>query len=243
MTVIKCLLSFKKLPIAERPIFATGIKDGIYGNPTIFMAPPITAAIFEGLINNFTAKRGLYENGGSAQQPAWNAANTALIDALVETATYVNTLVNGDENVVILAGYKPSKSHSSEVAKPLKIQGVTLKRDADEVSGTLIADCTAQVGVKTYVCILTEGAPLPSNVKINTAGQLVVESSSPIPTPGSPSPIPQPIQMERTIIDFNQNRRKEFTALTPLMTYYATFFGINGGGVGSMSDAQSVVCL
>ena len=173
-----------------------------------------------------------------AQKPAWNAANQALMDALVQTAQYVDTLVNGDENVVILAGYRPSKAYPSNVAKPTKVQGVTLKRDA-EVSGKLIADCTAQAGVNAYVCILTQGSPMPPNIVISEQGQMVIEEDlNPAPPPANAA-----ANNIRTIIDFNQNRRKEFTGLLPLTTYYAVFFGINAGGVGSLSDPSSVVCL
>lgn len=238
MVVIRCLLNFKRLKISDRSSFATGVKDGVYGNPTVFPAPPITEAAFEGLINNFVAKRGAYENGGKAQEAAWNNANMALIDALVETATYVNTLVNGDENIVILAGYQPNKQNISSVTKPTKITNVSLKRDIDETTGMLIADCKAQDGVNTYVCILTEGAPLPSNITINGTGQMILLSDE---TPGTSGPLPSSLRIN--IIDYNQNRRKVFIDLTPLKTYYVVFFGINAGGVGSLSDAGSAVCL
>lgn len=238
MVVIKCLLTFKKLKVADRPIFASGVKDGVYGNPTVFTTPPILQPAFELLISEYVAKRSLYENGGTAQKPAWDMANTNLINALVDTAEYVDTLVNGNENIVILAGYKPSKSIYSDVAKPTKLFGVTLKRN-EEQSGKLVADCGVQAGVKAYVCILTEGAPLPAGIVISETGQLIVEETgTPVPLTGAGAGT-----NIKAVIDFNQTRRKEFAALTPLTTYYAVFFGINAGGVGPLSDAVSVVCL
>lgn len=238
MSVIKCLLTFKKLPIADRPIFATGVKDGVYGNPTVFVAPPIPQADFELFITEYTEKRSLYERGGEAQKPAWEAANANLIKALVTTAEYVNTLVYGNENIVILAGYRPSKSNSSNVPKPTKLKGVTLKRD-EENSGKLIAECKAQAGVNAYVALLTEGAPLPPEIVISETGQLVIkETGEPIKLAA-----PDAAGAIKGIFDFNQLRRKEFVGLTPLSTYYVVFFGINAGGVGSLSDAASVVCL
>jgi hypothetical protein len=242
MSVIRCLLTFKKLRQADLPIFAVGVKDGVYGNATVFPAPPIMATDFEILIANYTNKLGLLKTGGSAQRPGFEAAKTALTDGLVNTASYVDTLVNGDENIVILAGYKPSKPYSSDVAKPTKLNGATLKRD-DQESGKLIAECATQNGVNAYVCIITEGAPAPSNINITSAGQLILQGdSNPLPPTSSTdgSDATNPIM---AAFDFNQNRRKEFTELTPLKTYYAVFFAINAGGVGPFSDPASVVCL
>jgi len=239
MTLIKCLLSFKKLKVTQRPYFAQGVKDGIYGNATTFATPPMTEAAFELLITNYVATRGTLDNGGSAQRPAWEMAIKSLLDALVTTANYVDTVANGDANIIILAGYTPSKGNSSSVAKPVKIEGVTLVRS--EVSGTLVADCAKQEGVNSYVCVLTQSQPLPPQIVILTTGQVVITE---VPTPPTPAPTgPEPTKSMGVYVDLNQNRKKTFAGLVPLQTYYCVYFGINAGGVGPLSDPVSVICL
>jgi hypothetical protein len=239
MSTVKCLRSFMKYKVGDRPIFAQGVKDGVYGNTTVFPAPPIVEGDFQGAIDNFIEKRALYVNGGSAQKPGYEAANTALMDALNQTADYVDTLVNGDPNMVILAGYKPTKSTKSDVAKPLKIEGVTVVRT--NVSGMLVADCKPQDGVNTYVCILTQGMPLPETVTVSKTGQIIINDID-APT-GNTGGSAQSTSITGVYADLNQYRKKEFLGLTPLQTYYCVFFGINAGGVGAMSDPVSIICV
>ena len=237
-STVKCLLSYKKLKIADLPIFAQGVKDGVYNNDSVFLTPPITEVNFQKLIDEYIAKRGSYVNGGSAQEPAWNVARQQLIDGLDTTANYVNIVAAGDENIIILAGYVPSKSTSTSVPKPSKITGVEMVRS--DVSGSISAYCKKQTGVNTYICVLTEGAPLPEGFTVSAAGQLVytnVEGASALATVVAAS------SLSAVYVDLNQSRYKEFQDLAPLKTYYCKFIGINAGGVGPMSNATSIVCV
>lgn len=236
MVVIRCLRSYKKLKIDAFPIFAQGVKNNIYLNSTVFTTPPLTDTVFQGLIDAYIDKRSAYVNGGKDQEPAWNNARTQLMDAVNSTADYVDTLVNGNENIVMLAGYQPTKSNASNVTKPTKITGVELSRT--EVAGTLVADCDAQKGVNAYVCILTKGAPLPAGITVNGKGQITIEM------PDSPEEALAMLNgLESIQIDLNQNRKKEFENLELMKTYYCVYIGINAGGVGGMSDADSIVCV
>lgn len=239
MSTVKCLRTYKKSKVGDRPIFAQGVKDGVYGNATVFLAPPIAEGDFQGVIDNFIEKRALYVNGGSAQKPGYEAANSAMMDALNQTADYVDTLVNGDPNIVILAGYKPTKSTKSDVAKPLKMEGVTVVRT--NVSGTLVADCRPQDAVNTYVCILTEGSPLPDTVTVSNTGQIIITDID-APT-GNTGGSALSTSITGVYVDLNQNRKKYFEGLTLLKTYYCVFLGINAGGVGAMSDPVSIICV
>lgn len=235
MTVIRCLRSYRRLPIDEKPDFAEGVKIGVYGNPTAFPVPPIVDTDFQALIDEYNAKRGLYVNGGKAQEAAWKYAEANLIAGLDTTADYVDTLVNGNENMVILAGYKPTKTTASVVTKPSIIEGVVLNRG--KASGTIVADCKAQKGVNAYICILTQGAPLPDNVVVSGSGQINIQ----ITTTDGTAAVTDGIAAVH--MDLNQNRRKEFLNMVPMQTYYCAYIGINAGGVGSISTSASIVCL
>lgn len=236
MTVIRCLRSFRRLKIDAFPIFAQGVKNNIYLHTTVFTTPPLTDVVFQGLIDAYIDKRSAYVNGGTDQEPAWNNARTQLLDAVNSTADYVDTLVNGDENIVILAGFKPTKSNASSVTKPTKITGVELNR-TEEV-GKLVADCDAQKGVNAYVCILTKGAPLPAGITVSGKGQITINM------PDSPEEALALLTgLESIQIDLTQNRKKIFENLELMKTYYCVYIGINAGGVGGMSDADSIVCV
>lgn len=225
MITIRCLRSYKKLPISDLADFAQGVHDGVYTNTTVFDTPPIADAAFQTLIDQYNLKRSLYENGGLAQKPGWKYAQSSMLDALNETADYVDTKVDGNENIVILGGYKPTKSVRSEGHTPDQLVDITLTRGT---SGKLFAECEKQVGVDVYICIMTKDAPLPDDVDVSEVGDLLLLQGTSLPT---------------MVIDFTSSRKKKFVGLTPGSTYYFVFFGINARGVGDFSEVKSIMCV
>lgn len=237
MTKVRCLLNFKRKPINDRPVFASGVRDGIFSNAAVFAAPPIAEPVFSDLISTFIDKRGLYVNGGSAQEPAWNAANRALLNGLEEMADYVNEVADGDADIITLSGFEPTRAGRSESPEPTKPTGVSLKRD-DDVPGRLIAECNYQQEASHFICILTEGAPLPDYVTVNTHGQLVFPREEP-----ANEGVGGNAKIFINMIDINQSRRKVFDNLTSLQTYYVVYIATNATGVSPMSNTVSAVCV
>ena len=179
-------------------------------------------------VQDFLTTRAAYTNGGSAQKGPYNAAKDALMAELDVLAEYVNTVADGNEDTILLSGFKPTKGTASKPPKPVEITGVTVKRGA---AGQLLADCDNQDFVTSYVCIVTVGAPPPPEYVISDSGQLYIVGQEPVP----PTPT-------GAIFDFNKNHKKTFSGLVSGTRYYFTYFGINSEGVGPLSAPVSSIC-
>ena len=105
-------------------------------------------------------------------------------------------------------------------------------------TGEIFAQSEAlQVG-DTYLCIMTAGGPIPSDITISASGQLTLGDTQQQLAGASASVQ----QVSMAIIDFTRNRKKKFMGLTPGVTYWFSFFAINATGVGPLSEPKSIVC-
>jgi hypothetical protein len=210
----------------------------VYGNPTEFATPPMTQPDLQALIDTYNNARAAYENGGSAQKGPYQAAKDALNDALDMLAEYVDTVADGNENIILLSGYKPTKISPSEIPAPTQLNMVTLTRGA---SGELVAECETQSGTVWYGAILTSGEPIPVNVQIDGSGQLVLVGDE--PATASATVTSATGNPTNVVFDFNPTRKKRFKGLLPGVTYYLTMFASNASGVGSLSIPVSAMCV
>ena len=60
MKLSYCKLEFHSFGTSKLDTRMSEIKNGIYGNPTIFAAPPLTEAQFETVQNNFSTAAAEY---------------------------------------------------------------------------------------------------------------------------------------------------------------------------------------
>lgn len=226
--------SFTKLPIGELDVPAGKVQINLYINAATFAATPYTLAEFTGFVTNYTAKYAAYKNGGATAKAEYMMAEETLLNAMNTTALYVDNVADGERAIVILSGFEPTKESNTPKSKPTEMLDVELERGA---TGEITATCAQQEGVDVYIGVLTAEAPAPAWFVINGDGQ--VNFGNDPYTPPTPSPMPQ---SSGGLIDFNKSRKKLFMGLTPGVTYYVTFFGINSAGVGPISATVSIVC-
>jgi hypothetical protein len=191
---------------------------------------------FQALITDYDDKLSDYQKGGEEQKGPFLVAKEALMDALDDIVTEVDEVADGDANIIILAGFVPTKERG-ETSKPG--QGtVTVKRG---IAGELISTCSQVNEAKHYGCIMTEGAPLPEWVIIDGNGRIVWENTpDPVPVPPDPTPTPgSPVSIQ---LDFTDQRVKKFQNLKHDVTYYFYYYAVNAKGVGPLSEAVSMVC-
>ncbi len=229
---IHCSLSYHESKIETLPVFANGVSLGVYGNPTVFdpkgaMPPPYSQADFTTFITNEETAYAAYKQGGKAQKPAFNAARTALMGGLDKMATYVDAIANGDENIIMLAGFVPTGliGGAAKMASPLAPQLVKVENGAS--TGELNAECESYHLNHHYGCIVSEGKPLSSGTKLNAQGQIIID----------------PAQTNRIFIDVNNERKKKFTGLTKGTDYFFYFYVVNTGGVSPLSVAVDKMSL
>lgn len=229
---IRCRLNFHNMRNDLLDVFAIGVRDGIYNNVIVFAMPPLAQPMFQALIDAYLNTYGAYKQGGLAQKGPFLAAKTALINGLDQFAEYVNPIANNDANIVTLAGFVPTKGSSSTVNPPGQPTGIVVKRG---ISGELLAECPKITTVIFYGALLIADNPLPDNIMINEAGQIIVDgtdnpSPSPSPSPGS----------SYYVLDMNKSRKKKFTGLTKGRMYYIYFYAANAGGVSPLSEGTGL---
>lgn len=230
-------LSFHIISPDTFDTFAVGIRDGIFGNPTEFATPPVTQTALQTLIDNYINTRAAYKQGGKAQKGFYLAARTALMGALDTLAGYVNTLADGDADIITTAGFVPTKPSTSTAPVPAAPLLRTLSRGSTR---QLIAECKPVSSAEYYGCILIQGTPMPPVLTFNGNGQLVAvaESNTP-PNPNEYKPEPGSIIIA---IDFNKSRRKQFAGLIKGVEYFFYFYAVNATGVSPLSEPFSIVC-
>lgn len=228
--------AYHRLKLDLIDVFAIGVRDGIFNNPVTFSTPPVNQTAFQALIDAYVNTRGAYKMGGLAQKPAFEQAKNNLMKGLDSTADYVNGVANGNELIIILAGYTPTKTTQSNAPAPQQPTGVSLVRAN---TGELLSECDNQPVADTHLAFLTPNAPIPANISISGTGQLVVTSAMQGPQGVQGSNAPAQVDF---IIDLNKNRKKKFMGLTPGTTYFVTYVAINAQGVSSFSAPASCMC-
>jgi hypothetical protein len=221
-------------PVGTLDTPAIKVHTNLYLNNTMFVTPPFTDMIFGGLITNYTAKFNAYKDGGATAHSQFMTAEAALLEAMNDTAYYVDSVALGDRAIVIASGFEPTKETQTPKAKPEPITGLELIQDG---TGTFKSSCDPQDGVDVYVAIISPVYPLPTAITVvngkisllSNDGATKLEGTTEDPSEGA-------------IIDFSKSRKKTFEGLTPNVRYYITYFGISSGGVGQLCAPVSLVC-
>lgn len=234
MKQIRCSLAYHETPNDQLKTFASGVAGGYYANNPPFTVLPLSLIDFQALIDDYDTKYDAYEKGGEAQKGPFLISKAALMDALDLLSAETDKVADGDEAVIILAGFTPTKA-PGETVKPGQTT-VTVKRG---IANELISTCALLEGAKHYGCIVTEGAPLPEDIIIDGNGRIVWSANS-SPSPG-PGPLPGPTPT-RVFLDFTDQREKHFTDLVHDTTYYFYYYAVNAKGVGPLSEVVSMVC-
>lgn len=231
---IRCKLTYHQMKIALFQLFIAAVRNGIYNNVIVFAAPPIMQAAFDALILDFNTKYDNYKNRIGSKGD-YLTAKSALMAALDTLADYVNGVALGNPDIIILAGYEPTKGSSNNVPPPLQAQNVTITRGTP---GTLITDCDPVANADSYGVILIAGEPLPDNIIMNGLGQLqIMDDGAGIAA--SPSGTTAAIPVIKALIDLNKSRRKTFINLEIGVTYYVYYWSMNAGGVSPLSEVVS----
>ena len=230
MRKVRCRLSYHFYRNDNMEVFAIGIRDGVYDNVAVFMTPPLSVAQLQALIDAFLNTYSAYKNGGIAQKGPFNIAKEALMGAFDTLAAYVDGVALGDANIILLAGFVPTKGNISQSNPPGQPQLVTITR---EVPGTFVTECAVVEGADGYGGLLTAEL-LPAGTGINANGQ-IVDTDNGVAGPAAPATA----GAVRFIADFNKGRKKTFSGLQIGATYYMYYWAVNAAGVSILSEPVS----
>ena len=204
---------------------------GVFGNNPPFTSPPMTKIVFDGLVEAVHNTYEAYTDGGLGQKGAYLIARVNLITALDTTAKYVDELPGVTEAIIILAGFKATKTGDSTAVIPATPELDKVERG---VTGVLMPECKTVHGADFYGCLVAAGEPL-AGIGMNSSGQIVaMQDSGPAPVPGPPA--------IALVIDVNKSRKKKITGLVKGVDYYIYFYAGNSAGVSDLSEPVVIMC-
>jgi hypothetical protein len=217
-----CKLEFHKYGATRLDTFTSQVKNGIYTNPTVFVAPPVLEVDFTTTQETFNAAAAEYAMFGLTKKTAYLNAKSYLLEQLDTLANFVDSIASGDVSIIALSGFDPSKE-TYQRATPLdKIETFYIKRT--NVAGQMIIEIPviSNKGTVNYCCVCSEGTPI-TNPELSN-GQIILEEGDP--------------QVRQ---DFNKSRRKVFNGLTPGTVYYFYVFATNTVSVSPISDPKNLM--
>jgi len=224
---IHCSLGYHFLNALDLPVFAGGVKKGVFSNTKHFdpakePSIPVTESELDVLIAAEQQAYIAYKSGGVAQKAPYIIARKLLVSKIDLIAGYVDIVADGDAKIISIAGFEATSfGDFAKPGKPVVPKEILITQG--KLSGVLHAECESFGPNHQYGCIVTEGQPLSSNVKIDDNGQLQLP----------------PNQSYYLWNDLNHNRKKTFSGLKEGVNYYFYYYVVNNLGVSPLSTSHT----
>ena len=197
----------------------------ISGNTLVFKdEQPLTPKQIKALIKTYTNAKTFYKLNGLTGKMAYLNAMTALINGMLAFVPYVNKIAKGDKKI-LAASTLPTTEVVKDVAKMFK-DGLTTSgiRGVIDKNGRLETDCDPFGEGVDYIVVLSEEIPLPIDFCINSRGQIVQTGGI----------------LNKIFIDITSSRKKVFTNLSILKSYFIYYIMVFGDKVSSISKCVKV---
>jgi hypothetical protein len=222
---IHCSRSFHTDPVSGLGDFFVIVQTGILGNPLTFVTPPYTKIETDLSYDLFINARAAYTKGGSAQEPAYNAAYKEIMKKLNKEADYVDGIALGDKDKITLSGFNPTTNPAQRSTSTYPYQPTGVIFVADTPTGEIHTSCDHHDGKVNYGCIVSEGQPLRDGVTMSKDGQVKI-----------------PPCLNNIFQSVSHQRQKEFTGLTAGVNYYIYYYVVNTAGASPLSIGLKVLC-
>lgn len=223
MALSECSINYHRMKIHELEDFGEGVRLGYFVHNPPFATHVFPVSQLKTLLDNYRTTYGAFNRGGREQKPLFSIAKEELIKGLDKIKDDVNAVAKGDPEIINAGGFKAVKTYRSKVHVPDVPEIESLERGMER---EILPVCKKASGAVYYSCILSEGAPLDSRVKI-VGNKLII-----------PKDLTTDIQ-----IDESKKRKKSFRSLKHLVTYYAYFFVRNSAGLSSLSEEKHILCV
>jgi len=175
MNQIKCNSAYRKYSKQAYLDFCTKVSNGIYNNPDTFTNPPFTKADFENAFTKYSDAAAQYKIAPTVQKTNYDNAKNNMNATLGKTADYVDVVANGDESIIYLAGYVPTKGTNSKSQPITEAATGTAKRGE---AGQIVTNAAAvkNKGTISYSVVVSVGTTLPEGSYVN--GQVQISGTT-----------------------------------------------------------------
>jgi hypothetical protein len=223
MSKVRCLITdFTYASNDQLDNKALAVCMGLEAHSADFPAPPVAPPTLRGLLAEYSLAMSAYKRGGLDQREHFENSKTALLEALLANANYVNTIANGSAQLIVAAGYITTKTAKAPKAAPLPPKLVIAKHGNGH--GIIKVECPLVPAAEYYGLIMTEGQPLTDytlSKGVLTLGQL---------SPGFRHVLTKP-------------RKKTIIGLTPGIIYYFYMYTGNATGVSGLSEGVQIMAV
>jgi hypothetical protein len=201
---------------------ALGVRDGVYINyPLIFTTPPMTQTVFEGIVEDYEAKRSTYKNGGMAQKEPFTTAYGVLITSLDSMADMVDKIPSLTIGIVNDAGFVATKETDTE--HPVPDGGRAIANLRNVSPGVIESECPVVEFAEFYHTIITRQEF--TDTRIVDSKRLVFGKLDTFDW-----------------IDMTKGRKKTFEGLNSGTPYYVYYVIGNARGVSVLTEARRIIC-
>lgn len=158
----KVIVDFSTTKYTDARLYskANHIIDKIYGNPHFADLQPLLTALRQAT-TTYIALLAKTQGGSKEDTALKNQAREALIVLLKQIATRVQTISDGDRNIILSSGYDVNKKWSKvgPLSKPTNFK---IKQGGNK--GSIYLVCNPIAGARLYEFEYTEGIPTPNSI-------------------------------------------------------------------------------
>ncbi len=217
MKKINCSLSFREYSKPNYSLFCERVEASVYDNSGAFPAPPVTQAEFKDIFAKYSKIEVQYKIAPSVNKTNFINVKNDMDNTLTKIAEYVNTVANGNESIINLSGFVPTKNTASKSAPIENAATGTVKRGP--AAGQISLESTAIKGKGTvnYSVVVAIGAPLPDGSFNN--GVFVVNNTA-----------------VNCVLDYTRPRKKVISNLPPGSKVYVYFLAANPAGAAPIGE-------
>jgi len=198
-------LSFRVYTRADYFLFCERVFVGFYTNSAVFPASPVSHSEFEIVFTKYSEIEVQYKIAPSINKNNFVAAKTDMDTTLMKIADYVNSIADGNESTIRLAGFLPTKNTTSRSAPITEEATGKLKRGPGIGQITVESIALKGKGTVNYSVVVAIGAPLPATSFDN--GQFLVNSTT-----------------VNCVLNYTRSRKKVISDLPPGSKVYVYFW-------------------
>ncbi len=221
MKKVRCMLGYRNYSNRNLINLCTKVSNGIYNDSNEFSTPVVPQAEFENSLHKFTDSVGRFENAPKIERAAMEQARKEIIELLDSLRIYVDSLANGEESLINLSGFVPTKGNVTKTAALELVDSFDVRRTANLGEVEVEIHKNTSVDVVWYFVICSTLSNLSTDTIQN--GFLTVQEAH--------------LGMA---INFNNGRIKKFTKLSTGVMYYFYVFAVNSVSVSVLSSPKGV---
>jgi hypothetical protein len=158
----KVIVDFSTTKYTDARLYsrANHIIDKMYGNPHFVDLQPLLTVLRQATIS-YIALLAKTQSGSKEATALKNQARAILIDMLKRVAAHVQTISDGDRNIILSSGYDVNKKWSKvgPLSKPTNFK---LKQGSNK--GSIYLFCDPIAGASIHEVEYTEGIPTPNSL-------------------------------------------------------------------------------